>query len=313
MLVSLGKNLALIPMKSWFDNKLTTLDKKNNNLDQVDWARVIPYILLHLSCLFVISVGFSWTALIVCIASYLIRMFAITAFYHRYFSHKSFKTNRFVQFLFGFIGTAATQRGPLWWAAHHRHHHKHSDQEDDRHSPNKGFWKSHMLWFLNKKNFPTNYERVKDLTKFKELLWLDRFDILPPIIYAFLMLMLGYLLQAYSPEEGVTAWQILIWGYFISTVLLGHVTYSINSVAHCWGTKRFNTGDDSRNNFLLALLTLGEGWHNNHHKFPASAKQGIYWWELDFSYYALWSMKQLGLVWDIKKHDPALVKKELSS
>lgn len=293
-------------MRQWFDNKIVGADSG----DQVDWPRVIPYILLHLSCLFVLVVGVSWIAIAVCAASYFVRMFAITAFYHRYFSHKSFKTSRFMQAIFGFLGATATQRGPLWWAAHHRHHHKHADTEKDSHSPRDGFLRSHTLWFLNKKNFATNEDRVKDLVKYKELRWLDRYDIVPPIIYAFLVLMVGTYIEHVHPELGATKWQILIWGYFVSTVVLSHVTFLINSLAHVWGFRSFETNDDSRNNPLLALLTLGEGWHNNHHQFPSSVKQGLRWWELDISYYLLFMMEKLGLIWGLRKPDAAKIQEE---
>lgn len=295
-------------MKRWFNNELTDSSSASNRLDPValdavDWPRVVPFIGLHLACFAVFYTGVSTTAVIACIISYFIRMFAITGFYHRYFSHKSFKTSRTIQFIFGFLGTTATQRGPLWWAAHHREHHIHSDQDGDAHSPRNGFIKSHVLWFLNKKNFGTKTERIKDFYKYRELRWLDQYDIIPPIIYATAIFLLGWLLEVYSPELGVTKWQLLIWGYFISTILLGHITFCINSLAHKVGKQRFITNDDSKNNWLLAILTLGEGWHNNHHKFPSSAKQGIYWWELDISYYILWFMQKVGLVWDLKSHD----------
>ncbi|PXF64652.1 acyl-CoA desaturase [Kangiella spongicola] len=291
-------------LKQWFDNKAV------NSLtdDGIDWPRVIPYILLHLTCLFIFVVGVSWIAVVIFIASYILRMFAITAFYHRYFSHKSFKTSRVMQAIFGFIGTTATQRGPLWWAAHHRHHHKHADTEKDTHSPRHGFLRSHTLWFLTKKNFATNEERVKDLAQYKELKWLDRYDVIPPILYAFFILMIGTYIEHVHPNLGASKWQILIWGFFVSTVLLSHVTFLINSLAHRWGYRTFNTDDDSRNNPLLAILTLGEGWHNNHHKFPASVRQGLRWWEIDISYYFLWLMEKLGLVWDLRKPEVAKIR-----
>ncbi|RDX35838.1 acyl-CoA desaturase [Kangiella sp. HD9-110m-PIT-SAG07] len=291
-------------MKQWFDNKAVGSQAE----DIVDWPRVIPYILLHLTCLMVFVVGVSWIAVVVFAASYFVRMFAITAFYHRYFSHKSFKTSRFMQAFFGFIGATSTQRGPLWWAAHHRHHHKHADTEHDTHSPRDGFLRSHTLWFLTKKNFETNEDRVKDLAKFKELKWLDRYDVIPPIIYAFFILMIGTYIEHVHPALGATKWQILIWGFFISTVVLSHVTFLINSLAHRVGYRSYDTNDDSRNNPLLAILTLGEGWHNNHHQFPGSVRQGIRWWELDISYYLLVVMEKLGLVWDLKK--PETVKEQ---
>ena len=293
-------------MKQWFDNKAVGSLAE----DVVDWPRVIPYILLHLTCLLVFVVGVSWVAIAVFAVSYFIRMFAITAFYHRYFSHKSFKTSRLMQMIFGFLGATATQRGPLWWAAHHRHHHKHADTEQDTHSPRHGFLRSHTLWFLTKKNFATNEDRVKDLARYKELKWLDRYDVVPPIIYAFLILLLGTYIEHVHPGLGATKWQILIWGFFISTVVLSHVTFLINSLAHRWGYRSFETDDDSRNNPLLALLTLGEGWHNNHHKFPASVRQGLRWWELDISYYILLVMEKLGLVWDLRKPEVTKVQEQ---
>ncbi|WP_223670621.1 acyl-CoA desaturase [Kangiella shandongensis] len=289
-------------LKQWFDNRVVATQEA----DEVDWPRVIPYIVIHLACLFVLVVGVSWVAIAVCLVSYFIRMFAITAFYHRYFSHKSFKTSRVMQTVFAFLGATATQRGPLWWAAHHRDHHKHADTDKDAHSPKHGFLRSHTLWFLTKKNFPTKEQRVKDLLKFKELRWLDRFDIVPPIIYAALILGLGSYIEAVFPEWGATKWQVLIWGYFVSTILLSHVTFLINSLAHRWGYRRFDTDDNSRNNPLLAVLTLGEGWHNNHHKYPALVRQGLKWWEIDISYYILLVMEKMGLVWDLKKTNKKL-------
>lgn len=293
-------------MKQWFDNKAVG----SLTDDTVDWPRVIPYILLHLTCLFVFVVGVSWIAIVVFAVSYFIRMFAITAFYHRYFSHKSFKTSRFMQMVFGFLGATATQRGPLWWAAHHRHHHMHADTEEDAHSPKHGFVRSHTLWFLTKKNFPTKEERVKDLARYKELKWLDRYDVIPPIIYAFVILLLGTYIEHVHPQLGATKWQVLIWGFFISTVVLSHVTFLINSLAHRWGYRSFDTDDDSRNNPLLAILTLGEGWHNNHHKFPASVRQGLRWWEIDISYYLLLLMERVGLIWDLKKPEVTKVQEQ---
>lgn len=293
----------------WFDNSQSQVELLADSSD-IDWTRIIPFIGIHLACLFVIYVGFSWMALLVCLLSYLIRMFAITAFYHRYFSHKSFKTSRVVQGLFAVIGATATQRGPIWWAAHHRHHHIHADGEDDTHSPKDGFWHSHLKWFLMKKNFATKSQYVKDLEKFPELRFIDRFDILFPIIYATGLFILGGYLAEAHPDLGTSAGQMLVWGYFISTVLLSHITYCINSLAHIFGFRTYETKDDSRNNFILAIFTLGEGWHNNHHCNPGSVKQGFTWWQLDFSYYVLWLMNKVGLVWDMKAPNPTLLAKK---
>lgn len=289
-------------INQWFDN--TKVESESTVIaplkSGIDWPRVIPFIGIHLACLFAFATGVSWIAIWVCLASYFIRMFAITAFYHRYFSHKTFKTSRPLQFIFGFVGATSTQRGPLWWAAHHRHHHIHSDTENDAHSPQHGFWKSHMTWFLNKKHFPTQHKRVKDLYKYPELRFLDRYDIIPPIIYAVIILLIGIYIETAYPELGASRWQILIWGFFISTILLSHITFCINSLAHKFGSKRYETGDESRNNLVLAILTLGEGWHNNHHQYPGSIKQGIKWWELDISYYILKLFEKLGLIWDLR-------------
>jgi stearoyl-CoA desaturase (delta-9 desaturase) len=240
-------------------------------------------------------------AVAVAAALYGMRMFAITGFYHRYFSHRAFMTSRWCQFVFAAIGTAAVQRGPLWWAAHHRHHHAHSDQPDDIHSPHHySFLWSHMGWFTSRSNFATNLKAVPDLVKFPELRFLDRFDIIIAILLATSLYGLGAVLERFAPELETSGTQMLVWGFFISTVVLYHATYTINSLAHRMGSKRYNTGDESRNNPILALLTLGEGWHNNHHHYPASARQGFYWWEIDITYYVLLLMSWLGLIWELK-------------
>ena len=283
----------------WFDNSKSQVELLNDP-DAIDWSRIIPFIAIHLACLWVFVVGVSWVAVMVCLLSYLLRMFAITAFYHRYFSHKSFKTSRLVQAVFAVIGATATQRGPIWWAAHHRHHHIHADSSEDSHSPRHGFLHSHLKWFLMKKNFSTKANYVKDLKRFPELNFIDRYDILFPVIFATGLFVLGGYLHEYYPELNTSAGQMLIWGYFISTVLLSHVTYCINSLAHMFGFRTYATKDDSRNNFILAIFTLGEGWHNNHHCSPGSVKQGFKWWQLDMSYYVLFLMNKVGLVWDLK-------------
>jgi len=290
---------ALSAVFRWFDtSQRAAIDPAR--LDRIDWLRVLPFIGLHLACLAVFAVGFSWFALAVALLLYALRMFAITGFYHRYFSHKAFKTSRPLQFVFAVVGAASVQRGPLWWAAHHRHHHRHADTEHDIHSPRHGFWRSHMGWFLTPRSFATNHEAIKDLVRFPELRLLDRFDILVPILLAVLLFLGGGWLQRHAPGLGTNGPQLLVWGFFVSTVVLFHITVTINSLAHRWGRRRFATRDDSRNNWLLALLTFGEGWHNNHHHFPGSARQGFVWWEIDFTYYALRTLSLFGLVWDLK-------------
>jgi stearoyl-CoA desaturase (delta-9 desaturase) len=232
---------------------------------------------------------------------YAVRMFALTGFYHRYFSHRAFRTSRAVQFVFAVIGASCAQRGPLWWAAHHRGHHCHADTALDPHSPSlAGFLWSHMGWFLTPRAFATDWARVPDLREYAELRWLDRYDAAVPLLLCTLLYGTGALLDYLAPGLGTNGPQLLVWGFFISTVALFHATVTINSLAHRFGRRRFETSDDSRNNLWLALLTFGEGWHNNHHFFPGSARQGFRWWEVDVTWYGLRLMAALGLVWDLR-------------
>ncbi|MCW8880503.1 MAG: fatty acid desaturase [Kangiellaceae bacterium] len=288
---------SLKQIAAWFDSTAVRTEKS----DHISWTRVVPFIMMHLAVVGVFWVGFSWFAFWVCIFLYFVRMFAITGFYHRYFSHKNFKTSRFLQFVFAFVGATSAQRGPLWWASHHRFHHAKSDTSEDPHSPRqKGFMWSHALWFLSDKNFATNERRIKDFTKFPELKWLDRFDVVAPAILAVVLFGVGEYLTAYYPGLETSGWQLVIWGFFISTILLYHATYTINSLAHRFGSRRFETKDDSRNNLMLALLTMGEGWHNNHHYYSGTARQGFVWYEIDLTFYILKLMSYCGLVWDLK-------------
>jgi stearoyl-CoA desaturase (delta-9 desaturase) len=288
-------------LRSWFDASAGSRSAAALTRDRVDWARILPFVGMHAACLAVFWVGVSAFAVGVAVALYLLRMFAITGFYHRYFSHRTFKTSRLAQFVFAALGASAVQRGPIWWAAHHRHHHAHSDRPEDVHSPSqRGFLWSHMGWFLSHRHFAPDLGRVRDLLKFPELRWLDRFDILVPFLLALGLLLAGQWLEANHPDLGTTGGQLLVWGFFVSTVACYHGTYTINSLCHVWGRRRYATGDDSRNNWLLALITLGEGWHNNHHRYPMATRQGFYWWEIDVTYYLLRAMATAGLVWDLK-------------
>jgi len=280
----------------WFDNAAPD-ETQNDDRPAIDWPRVVPFIALHLACLGILWVGWSPVAVVAAAALYFARMFFITAFYHRYFSHRAFRTRRFWQFWFAVLGNTAVQRGPLWWAAHHRLHHKHSDTLADAHSPRQhGFFHSHLGWFLTRGNFATRLEAVPDLARYPELRFLDRFDSLVPILLGLALYLTGEWLAAYRPGLGTDGPQLFIWGFCLSTVVLFHATFTVNSLAHRFGSRRYKTGDDSRNNFWLALLTLGEGWHNNHHHYPGSARQGFYWWEIDITYYTLCLMQALGLV-----------------
>ncbi len=268
--------------------------------DRIDWLRCAPFFLVHAACLGVFWVGASAFAVGIAIGLYVVRMFFITAFYHRYFSHRSFRTSRWVQLLGAVGACTAAQRGPLWWAAHHRHHHAHSDGPSDKHSPrHRGMIFSHIGWFMTRGNFSTDHRYVRDWARFAELRFLNRFDWVPFVVLGAVLFAVGELLEARRPHWNTNGAQLLVW-YLISTVALYHVTYTINSLAHRFGSRRFETRDDSRNNAMLALLTLGEGWHNNHHHYPASARQGFYWWEIDLTFYVLRFFAALGMIWGLR-------------
>lgn len=287
----------------WFDNDAA----RPESASRIDLIRVLPFIGLHLACLGVLWTGWSPVAIGVAIALYAGRMFAITGFYHRYFSHRAFRAARPVQFLMAVAGAAAAQRGPLWWAAHHRHHHARADRAGDAHSPHlHGFLWAHTGWFLARENFATDLDAVRDWARYPELRFLDRYDALVPTLLGVALYGVGAWLAVHHPELGTSGPQLLVWGLAISTVALYHATFLVNSLAHCLGTRRYPTRDDSRNNVVIALLTLGEGWHNNHHHFPGAARQGFYWWEIDVTYYGLRLMAALGLVRDLRPVPAAL-------
>ena len=290
-------------IRPWFDGDYFPegAEVVREKPDAFDFKRALPFIVLHLGCLAVIWSGWSWTAVLVAVLLYLVRMFAITGFYHRYFSHRTFRTSRLMQFILAVWGNTSIQRGALWWASVHRHHHKHSDEQVDVHSPGQhGFWWAHIGWMTSSRNFPTDYKTIRDLAKYPELVFLNRFDMIVPILFGIALYALGSGLNYFWPQLGTSGWQIFVWGFFISTVFLLHGTLFINSLAHVFGKRRFVTDDDSRNSFLLALITLGEGWHNNHHRYMGSARQGFFWWEFDPTYYGLKILAWLGLIWDLR-------------
>jgi stearoyl-CoA desaturase (delta-9 desaturase) len=238
----------------------------------------------------VIHYGWSWSGLTLAVGVYFVRMFVVTAAYHRYFSHRAFKTSRAFQLLLAIGAQSAAQKGVIWWASHHRWHHKHSDTPLDPHSAKlRGFWHSHIGWILSDEWRRTNESMVGDLMKYPELRILNRtaFALLPAVGLALAFFLLG----------GVHG---LVWGFFVSNVMLWHGSFSINSLSHLFGRRRYATTDDSRNNWLLAIITTGEGWHNNHHHYQSSARQGFRWWEIDVTYYLLRLMALCGLIWDLR-------------
>ncbi len=266
--------------------------------DDIVYPSIIPFLLVHLGCLAAIWTGISWEALALCVTLYWLRMFAVTAGYHRYFSHRAFATGRVFQFILAFLAQSTAQKSVLWWAAKHRHHHLHSDTASDVHSPrHTGFLYSHIGWVFARRHGDTDFGQVADLARYPELRWLHRVEVAPAVLLgAFCFLVAG--------------WSGLVVGFFWSTVLVYHATFCINSLAHVRGSRRYVTGDDSRNNLGLALLTMGEGWHNNHHAFQSSARQGFRWWEIDASYYILKLLAGLGIVHDLKAPPESVLRNE---
>ena len=250
---------------------------------------LVLFVAMHVACLLVIVYPPTWPLVLMAVGSYVLRMWAITVGYHRYFAHRSFRTSRVFQFVLALLGTTAMQNGPIWWASWHRRHHKDVDLPHDPHSPRiYGFWHAHVAWVFDPKNDDTDRSNVRDLTRFPELRLLDRFAWVPLVAYALVC-------YAISGMAGV------VWGFFVSTIAVDHATFCINSLAHTWGSRRYDTPDTSRNNPLLAALTFGEGWHNNHHFYMSSARQGFRWWEVDISYYTLKLLSWLGVVRDLRE------------
>ena len=249
----------------------------------------VMFLLMHVAALAVFWVPFSWGLVWLCLGLYWLRMFAITAGYHRYFAHRSYKTSRVFQFILAFVGASSLQKGPLWWAGHHRHHHRFSDQEEDLHSPRRdGFWWSHVGWILSHRYDATPEHLIKDFVKYPELRWLNRWHAVPGILLAIVLVLFG-------------GWPAFVWGFLVSTVLTWHATFAINSLTHLFGRVRYLTTDTSRNSVWLALLTLGEGWHNNHHYYQTSTRQGFFWWELDISYLILKALSIPHIVWGLRE------------
>jgi stearoyl-CoA desaturase (delta-9 desaturase) len=262
--------------------------------EKTRWLASVPFALVHLACLAALWTGVSWKLVALALASYFLRMAAVTIGYHRYFAHRAFKTGRVFQFVLAVAATTSAQKGVLWWAGHHRNHHRASDTPEDIHSPKqRGFWWSHVGWFVSGRYDETPVSRIRDFASYPELRFLNRFHLLPPVLFAAALLAVG-------------GWSALVWGFVISTVALWHGTFTINSLSHVIGRRRYPTADTSRNNWVLALITCGEGWHNNHHYHQNTANQGWFWWEVDASFYLLKALEALGLVWDLRTPSDAV-------
>ena len=266
--------------------------------DDIIYPSAIPFVIVHLACFAAIWTGVTWQAIAIAVTLYWLRIFAIGAGYHRYFSHRAYSTGRVFQFILAILATSSAQKSVLWWAAKHRHHHLYSDTEHDVHSPRRrGFMYSHVGWIFARRHDATDLIKIADFAGYPELMWLHRFELLPPIALAVLCFLLA-------------GWPGLVVGFFWSTVALYHATFCINSLAHVRGRKRYVTGDDSRNNWLLALFTMGEGWHNNHHAYQSSVRQGFRWWEVDMTFYILKVLSWLGVVWDLKSPPERVLRNE---
>ena len=276
-----------------------TLEKRNKPI----LSHQISFILVHLLPLGAIWTGASLFDWMVCIFFYFFRMFWVTGGYHRYFSHKSYKTSRWFQFIIAFMAQTSIQKGALWWASHHRHHHRHSDTPKDPHSMKLyGFWYSHVGWIVGPDYNNTDYKVIGDYAKYPELVWLNKYHAVPPFILGLVLMMVGGIVNGGSISAMFTTagFSTLFVGFFLSTVILYHGTFSINSIMHKFGNQRYESGDESRNSLWLALLTLGEGWHNNHHYYEVASRQGFFWWEIDITYYILKMFSWMGLIWDLK-------------
>jgi stearoyl-CoA desaturase (Delta-9 desaturase) len=279
-------------------SSLSTHDDIVQEHDDIMYPQILPFLLIHLGCVAAIWSGVTWQAIATCVVLYWLRMFAIGAGYHRYFSHRAYSTSRIFQFILAFLAQGSAQKSVLWWAAKHRHHHLHSDTRQDVHSPrHRGFVYSHVGWIFARQHDATDLLKVADFASYPELIWLHRLEVLPAIMVAALCGL-------------IAGWSGLVVGFLWSTVLLYHATFCINSLAHVHGRKRYVTGDDSRNNWLLALFTMGEGWHNNHHAYQSSARQGFRWWELDLTFYILKTLSWLGIIWDLKAPPEQVLRNE---
>ena len=268
----------------------SNLEERADSASSTDivYPSAVPFVIVHLACLAAIWTGVTVEAVAIGVGLYWLRIFAIGAGYHRYFSHRAYETSRVFQFVLAFMAQTTSQKSVLWWAANHRDHHLHSDTELDVHSPRRmGFVYSHVGWIFSRGQETMNFNRIADFAKYPELLWLHRYEQVP----AFALAVLCF---------AIAGWPGLIVGFFWSTVAVYHGTFCINSLAHLVGRRRYVTGDDSRNNWLLAIITMGEGWHNNHHAYQSSARQGFRWWEYDPTFYLLKLLERLGLIWNVK-------------
>jgi stearoyl-CoA desaturase (delta-9 desaturase) len=272
---------------------LTTTPRPARN--RIAWPSLLWIGGIHVGALLAFMPAyFTWSALLVCLLMHWFNGgIGICLCYHRLLTHRSFATRpRWLEYVLTMIGCCASEGGPVGWVADHRRHHAHSDEELDVHTPHQGFWWSHMLWWLTPEadtaHTPEYYARwAPDLARDPVLMWLDRWFFIFPIAEAALLYAVGGM-----------PW--LVWGFFVSCVLMLHSTWLVNSATHVWGYRSHKTRDDSTNLWWVALLTYGEGWHNNHHAYQTSARHGMRWWEVDMTYITIKLMSFVGLAYAIK-------------
>jgi stearoyl-CoA desaturase (delta-9 desaturase) len=232
--------------------------------------------------------------LVILLVAYFAIGLGVTIGYHRMITHQSFTTSAPLKALILIIGCMSFEGSPITWAATHLKHHAHSDDHDDPHSPLKGFWHAHMGWLFSLKNFADPKRYVPHLIKDPVIKWVDDYALL----WLFSALFIPFLLSG---------WTGLLWGGVVRIFLTTHITWSVNSVCHTFGRRAFVTTDRSHNNWVVGLLGFGEGWHNNHHAFPASAFHGLYWWQFDLSGIIIGLLERCGLVWEVKRVKPEIL------
>lgn len=271
--------------------------------------------LVHFATLGVFFVPWNGRIVLWAAITYFFRVFAWEAGSHRYFSHRSYKTSRVFQSVLAVLAAASGQRGPIWWAASHRAHHRTSDTPDDPHSPvHRGFWHAHLGWVLDSGNADTNLDHAKDLARFPELVWINKYHYVFPYILLLAIFCVGQYTNAFGATgQGLAA---TFWIFFLSTVLSLHATFAVNTLTHgikpgLINQRRYATDDTTTNNWLLCIPTMGASWHNNHHRYMNAARAGFHWWQLDLAYLVLRVLAALRIVWDLKAvpshilHEPA--------
>jgi len=279
---------------------------------------LVPLCALVWAIVYVWGRGVGLTELILMVSLYVVTGMGVTVGYHRLFTHKSFKTGPIVTSILGVLGSMAAEGPILTWVAHHRCHHQHSDREQDPHSPHghgsgvlgivRGFFMSHVGWmFLGNRRDISHY--VADLEADPLVRRLSKLF----LVWMAVSLALPALIGGLISMSWWGAFLGLVWGGLIRIAVVHHITWSVNSVCHLWGTRPFRSHDESRNNAIVGVLALGEGWHNNHHAFPTSARHGLKWWQLDTSYLVIKALEKLGLAWGVKVPSPERIATKVAS